>query len=522
MILFLIKICLMLMVMLLCGYFVMRYQKKTPIPAPPHTATHSFHLGWGIAITISILVIYAALACLFSSVWLKGDDYIFLPWPVANIKEMMFFVAGRYTDGNSRVGELLGGFVGLSENRWQHWLLTPAIILSIPFAMHRLFGKQGESITNFKGFCFIWFCIGMILMNADLHPWRNFWCYAVIANYLWPIPAIILFLSFYREGRWKSYQSSSLSIIGLFILGLYCGWALECVSIFLVPGLIIYCIWRCRKQKYIPWKCWSGLAGSIWGAFLLYASPAPGRRAARELAESLFDTSNMTFSQLLEFCTNLTPERLDLLQGAHVQYFLGGIPLPLHIFFVPQLISHYLPCCALALGAILFMMLFFIRKGTKKKDLIITTSGIMLSFLCACSYLYACIPNNVCFQPASFIMIGTACFLFQRTILPIIVRPFMAIAVVIYACYILFPAGAEAWAYRETRSLRMAELHKKLAQGEKNITLHLHWLVPPKDPLGLITCMELGDDPQQYPNFLASRAYGVDSIILMKEKASQK
>lgn len=232
----------------------------------------------------------------------------------------------------------------------------------------------------------------------------------------------------------------------------------------------------------------------------------------------------MDFSQMLEFCLHLTPERLQLLRGGTVQLFLGQFPLPLRFLFLPELISSYLPCCALALGIIAVLFLIIIStKGSHKKRIILTTaSGILLSTLCASSYLYSCIPTSTAFLPPSFIMVATACYLFQRTPQPHLVCPMLAIATTLYAASNLIPAGMESWRYQDARDARMAEFHAQLHAGKKDIVLHQHWQAQPQDKLGIITSMDLENKSEAYPNFIAARAYHVDSIILVPTPTKKK
>lgn len=529
MIFFLIKICIMLAITLICWRWLGTVGNKRGVQAGGGIQAAgggkgaAFSRKWGAAVGASCLAIYVSLACLLSCVWLKGDDYIFLPCSTSAPAERFFFIFGRYINWVSRSGEIVASVIGLSENRWQAYLLIPAMVTALPFALHRLVAPAGQSIFSARGVLFLWFCVGLALVSVSA-DWRNYWCFAASQNYLLPMTAIFFFLSLYRpdrmaERRKRSGRHGKAACAGMFLLGLYCGWALECISVFMLPGLLFWC-WR-RKAQGLPVSapCWAGLLGAAWGAFMLFASPALGRRAEAEAAACTPGASGMGFSQMLDFCLNLTPENLRLLQGRTVNLFLGEIPLPLHVFFLPELMRLYLPCCAYALAAcaLLGACLAFGRGKGAGRALLAAAGGVLLSFLCACSYLYSCVPRGMSYLPPAFIMLASASFLFLRCGRPRILRPLLAAAAAGYALLHILPAGMEAWEYRPARALRMQELHAQLDRGEKRITLHHHWAQPPVDSLGLISRMDLTAKAEDYPNFIAAKAYGAESIALESE-----
>jgi len=534
MIFFLIKICIMLAITLICRRWMETAGNKQGIPTTTLAAEETqegkraangaaFSRKWGIAIGLSCLAIYVSLACLLSCAWLKGDDYIFLPCSSSSPADRFFFIFGRYINWVSRSGEIVASLIGISENRWQLYLLVPAMVTALPFALHRLVAPAGQSIFSARGFAFIWFCVGLALVSVS-GDWRNYWCFAASQNYLLPMTAIFFFLSLYRpdrmaQGRKRSGRLGKAACAGTFLLGLYCGWALECISAFMLPGLLFWYWRRMREGKPFTAPCRAGLLGAAWGAFMLFASPALGRRAEGEALFCAPEISGMDFSQLLDFCMNLTPENLHMLQGRTVRLFLGEIPLPLHVFFLPELMRLYLPCCAYALAACALLgagMLIGKREGAGR-TLLAAGGGILLSFLCACSYLYSCVPGGMSYLPPAFIMLTTACYLFLRCGKPRLMRPLLAAAAAGCALWHIVPAGLEAWAYRPARELRMQELHAQLDRGEKRITLHHHWAKPPVDSLGLISRMDLTGHAKDYPNSIAAGAYGVESIALEPE-----
>ena len=90
--------------------------------------------------------------------------------------------------------------------------------------------------------------------------------------------------------------------------------------------------------------------------------------------------------------------------------------------------------------------------------------------------------------------------------------------VVIYTgLLLLLPPAIEAHHYKKYEHEKFAEIERQKAAGAKHVVLYRTWPSPPKDALGMICSMELGPDPEQYPNSSARNYYGVDGISLLPE-----
>lgn len=482
---------------------------------------------WHFIIAIESILFYAIFVCCLSTAWLKGDDYIFFECANGSLFDRLLIISGRYTHCNGRLGDIIATLLAISENRWQHILLTPIFIIATPFAVHRLLAPRNESIFSAKGAGFILFFIFLFTINVSLTPWRNFWCYAAAVNYIWPMPVICLFLSFFREDRLTS-TSGKMAIPLLFLLGLYSAWSLECVTLFLLPGIIIWALLKVKQKRHIPVQCFSGLLGVIWGAFFLLATPALQRRAAKELAQRAFKADQYDWQQMVDFVLNKTPENLALLRGSTVAYLFDGIPLPLHVFYVPELMQAFLPCCAAGLVAFGILVLGTAMQRNKAwKQLLLKSSiGVIFAMVCACSYLASCIPTNMSFLPPAFVILLSCSYLFLHSsgkgygILKMV----LTAGIIITSCIKIAPSVIEAAEYKKYEKQRLAEIHRQIDAGRKDIVLPPQFDVIPQDKLGLIMSMDIHDKPEQYPNFIAAKCYKVDNITQQKagkEKTSE-
>lgn len=502
---------------------VLAYRKFSSSHVPYNKISReNFPSTWAFIITIECTLFYTLFAYILSTAWLKGDDYIFFECANGSLSDRLLIISGRYTHCNGRLGDIIATLLSISENRWQHILLTPLFIIATPFAAHRLLMPRNESIFSAKGAGFILFCVFLFTINVSLTPWRNFWCFAAAVNYIWPMPVICLFLSFFREDRLTA-TAGKMAIPLLFLLGLYSAWSLECVTLFLLPGIIIWALIKVKQKRHIPAQCFSGLLGVIWGAFFLLATPALQRRAANELAQRAFKADQYDWQQMVDFVLNKTPENLALLRGSTVAYLFDGIPLPLHVFYIPELMHAFLPCCATGLVAFGILALGTAMQRSKAwKQLLLKSSiGVIFAMVCACSYLASCIPTNMSFLPPAFIILLSGAYLFLHSsgkgygILKVV----LTAGIIITSCIKIAPSVMEAAEYKKYEKQRLAEIHRQIDAGRKDIVLPPQFEVIPQDKLGLIMSMDIHDKPEQYPNFIAAKCYKVDSIT--QQKASK-
>ena len=517
---------LFLLTVILTLALIQLFKKRIPHSTPSLEQNRPFprQRKWMMVVFIECLILYLLFSFTISTAWMKGDDYIFLECANGSLWERLLIIFGRYTNCNGRIGDIIATLLAISENRWQHILLTPLFILALPFTAFRLLSPSHKSIFSAKGSTFILFFIFLLTISVSLTPWRNFWCYAAAVNYIWPLPVICLFLSFFTPERCNSYASKRVIIL-VFLLGLYSAWSLECITLFLLPGIILWAAYTIKKTKFLSPQCFSGTLGVIWGSFFLLSTPALQRRALREQAFRAFNPDEYDWNQMVDFVLNKSPENLTLLQGNTVPYLFDGIPLPLHVFFLPELMERFLPCCAAGLIVFGILTIHMVIQHSQqwKKHLLLSSSGIIFSMTCASAYLASCIPNDMSFLPPSFIVMLSCSYLFLQSSenKSNVVKMVITIGIIITACTRIIPSVIEAAQYKKYESLRLAEIHRQIDSGEKHIILPPQFDISPKDKLGLITSMDIHDQPTQYPNIIAARCYKVNSITQQKRSESE-
>ncbi len=515
---------LILSLLIMCIGAIVLYKKYNHPACSQHSLpTPPIQRLWLAIVSAEVVILYFLLADCLSTAWLKGDDYIFFQCHDKSLLDRLLIISSRYTTWNGRLGDIIASLLGLAENRWQQVFLTPLFIVATPFAVHRLIAPAGKSIFSSSGAIFILFFVSLYTVSVSLSPWRNFWCYAAAVNYIWPIPIICLFLSRFRaENQLMGNTFQFLAIS--FLLGLYSAWSLECVTIFLLPGLLIWAYLQYRNKKHITPCNMSGILGVFWGALFMFGTPALSRRAKAELSKRLFDPSELNWEEMLDFVINQTPENLHLLQGGTVRYLLDGIPLPLHACYLPEMLHHFLPCCIIALSTfiLLFLVAILTISKNKKQVLLKASFGIMLAFTCVSAYLYSCIPTDMSYLPPSLIIVISCCYLFVRIKRRTgkILQYLITISLCAYSLSAIVPSIAEAKQYKKYETIRLNMLHEQINRGKKDIVLTQPYNTPPVDKLGLITSMDLSENPASYPNFIAAMCYHVESITLKRNTES--
>lgn len=520
---YLILMLLMILVSIILIVLHRKYLRRTAPAILPDSTNTPVNKKWMIAVCCLSAIIYTGLAFLLSMSWLQGDDFLFPPlsehFPI-NAK--IGYACHRYSQLVSRFGEIVIVLLGVSENRWQQFLITPACIVAIPYTLHRLLSLSKESIFNSKGFFYIILCTSLMLFCGIFGggEWRNFRCAAAGANYLWPLAFLGYFLSFYRLDYQK--RNSTVMAIVLFILGVYCGWSIECITILLVPGLIIWAIYLYLKKISITNQCFAGILGAMWGFFMLFASPALSKRALRAKESIGIDPSSFSFEEAFNFVTNLNPEKMQALEGGCIRAAIGDFPLPLRAFFLPELMKYYLPYCAATL--VISSILIFLTIFTKKRRYILSTTlwGLTISFLSICSYLAGGIPFDMSFLPPAFILIATTCYIYLNSTIHSYIKIVLSLSLSITLLTYLIPAGTEAWQYVPARDAHMKRIHDKIEAGEMNLILPAPYKKAPIDKLGLLNKGAPAPYNTEYPNGAASAYFNVKSIIQEKPEPAER
>lgn len=476
---------------------------------------------WGAALIILALAFYAGLAVLLSTAWLKGDDFTSLNLNATPPSERFFRALDGYAYWVSRNGDFIIRVTGFAENRWPLWVFNPLVSLLIPYGLWRLTGKKGESMASPKGVAFFLFSFSLALLSCRVFGyWRNYWCWAASANYLWPAAALLFFLSYYRKGRQvdvggKKRLSSILASAGVFLLGVYVCSGCECLAVTVVPLLLVWLVCQLWQKKRVAWGCLMGILGSIWGAFFLFASPALARRSAECAAGRALDVGGMPYAEIVAFAQNLTQEKIALLMDGTDIINLKGIPMWLHVYFLPWLADEYGKCCLFTGTAFLLLFALSLKKNASRcKSLLGALFFAFLSCYSAVSYLGGAIPSPMSFLPPVFFLLAGCSFLYLRLPYKWAPQAMLALLSLATALLLLVPAGMEAWEYKKCEEVRVQCIRDQKAQGRKDIVVPPLFTAPPRDNLGLIGGARGGfsSDPEDWPNMKAVDYYGIETI----------
>lgn len=513
-------------VVLFCACLACLYARYNRIEAHPIGSIQQTH-GSKKCRTILLLLslsLYLFLAFVLSLSWLGGDDFFF-PHPYnATLKEHLLHVAWKYCNWVSRFGEIIPGLTGISEIRWQHFLITPLFIVALPFALYRLIKRSGESICSPQGIAFYILTLSLLLIQPDGGScWRNFRCYTASTNYLWPILGICYFLSFYRADQVFDPKRWRWTVPAMFALGLYAGWSIDCVTCILVPCCVGICV-----VKFIKKKCllpqFAGCLGSICGAFMLFGSPAHSRRALAASESLSINVADMPFGEAFDLACSITSENVHILSAGAIQAYFGDFPVILRALFIPELMAEFLTCCGLALIVCAILAVFSLLtspRTERKRILLIVASGLTLAFMSASAYIMSGIPGRMSFLPPIFTIIACSGFLVLR--LPWKACLPLALSLLIYLLHITIPAAAEAYSYLPARAAHYQRIHQKIQAGERTLELPYPFETTPKDRLNLIKPSLFCDTFKGYPNTMACAYYDVDNIrTLPRSESSPK
>lgn len=512
------KFSLAILTCLFLLYCHVRYQSNV-IPIQPEPQKPPVEKRWVLAILLVCIIFYAFLAYVISLAWLQGDEFLFVHKGNDILYRLMKGLQG-WRNYNARFGDIAGHIITLSENRWQQYIITPFFIICTPFAIYALILPSGERIFSQKGFLFVVFIIS-IFISSRTRTWSSFWNFALCINYLWPSVIICYFLSFYKNESIIFYRNrqllSKFLTIFLFFIGIYCGWSLECVTLFLLPSTIIWLLLRYKDNEYVPHYCLSATMGITLGAFCLLSSPALASRGVNELLHRALNIQSLSTSEKLAFALNHSAENMLQLKGITVNYYLGDLPLWMHLFYLPELLNTFISSCKPILLVCIFLAICCFK--TKTKQLYITFWGnISLSLCMACSYIYAGIPGVRAFFPPTVVLLVLAGYLFIYISCKhaLLIRIAVCIFTVSYSLTEILPSTLEAREYKKYEHIRHDKIQEQVSQGILDVVLPPPYATPPKDKLGLIAADSLKDNHKDWPNYLVPSIFGAKSIIQQK------
>lgn len=470
-----------------------------------------------VILTIILSATYLFLLFIIKSSWLNGDEFVILHVSSLPLVERLQIAGGSYLHWVSRVGELICNIGGIHLNRWQIFIINPLVIISIPIALWKLLGNDYSKIASAKGLTFFIFLIGLLMAGNSIGLWKCYTNYAASANYLWPILFNIIFLSFYNPKNWHSDSTFFVFNVAIFTIGLIAGWGTECISVIVFPILVIFLSYRLRKKLHTPVYAYTGLMGYLWGIMLMFASPAHATRCMKAASFRSIQPEHMSFTEVFNWVSSLTPEKLDMLGAPNVS--LHGIPLILHIYFLEPMAQIFWAESSLftTILIILTIILLIIKKGNRKKVVLISLSSISLAWISASAYLSQSIPTEMSFVPPAFFIVAGISYHFLTLLKHSPIKSFIfASLIAIMALFNVVPSWIEAIEYKHYEANQYKLINQAINGGLKNINIPSPYTSVPENKLRLINFRHLSEDAQSYTNKSLSEYYGVDSIRITR------
>lgn len=467
---------------------------------------------------ISFVISFTFLAALLSCSWIQNDEWVFAASGQNSILDRLKTAKWSLFCQGSRIGELSIYLTGLSVYRWQAVLFTPLSASLAPIFLYSLIKKRDKSIYSKDGMFFYWSFFFLLLLGVYLTHWRNYWCYAAAANYLYPTVLTLYWLRWFRtdfphrESRWSR-------CIFLFILGIICGWGTECMTATLLPLLTIWILYTLKNRK-LPFCSYFGYVGFLWGAMLLFGFSAHETRAAAEVASCSLNVTRMSSEELQTFLETLTWDSILSLKGFSGIITLREIPLWLHYYFLPFISERFWECCMFGVIAWSLLAIFLVLgKGASRRWHLLLSAGILgIAYLCAVSYVAQCIPNRMSFLPACFIVVVACAYMYCRLSSSRFQKLFSCLCV-LTGCIVFIPAGVQAAMYKHKDFERINSILEQKEQGIQDIVLkpievQLWW-----PSLGLVAPNDLKEAADAWPNPAAARYFKVKSIRQERRKS---
>lgn len=489
-----------------------------PVPSAPLQKTQA---KWGVLLALVAFLLTLGLSMLLSTAWLKGDDFSSLNFHQTPLISRFFRGIGWYSQIVSRNGDFLIRIFSFHESRWPLWTLHPLVVLLIPYGLLRLSGKGNEKLCSKQGVPFFVFSFLLALLSCRvIGGWRNYWCWAAGANYLWPSAAAIYLLSFFRKRFWVDVRSRSFAaavkLALLFILGLYVLSGSECLTVALFPVLTLWLAYKLVKRERVAAGCLAAYLGSLWGSFLMFASPALQRKAEWAATLSVLDASTLSHGQMLEFVQNLTDEKIGLISCSSY-ILMNGFPLWARVYFLPYLAERYWESGMFVMGmlALLLIPLALQKTSGGHKPLRVVLALACLSLYSALAYLAGAIPSHMSFLPPCFILLVACSYAYWHIdTWGGYIRAIACGLVVAVAMWAFIPAGVEAWRYKRYEQTRFAYINEQKCKGVEDVRIPPLFPVAPKDKLGLIGGAGGGfsEYPDAFPNDQAAPYFGVKSV----------
>ena len=497
-------------------FCVLKYKKITPeYRLPMQILKFPFNKYTCLIIVFVILSLVTLVLMLFAS-WPKDDEWLLIGSRNMGWKTRLQDESHAYYFWCGRGAELIGRVWCLSRNIWENWVVTPIVLVSIPFLMKRLCAPETFRLSSMRGVCFI-VCSFSLLMLISPRFYAKYW---VNVTYVWTSAAAVFFL-----GTFRTISSNNIWYAGVtFFVAFFGGWSTECGSaaIGIVFALLIYL--HLKRKKEWTASHFAALVGYTAGAYMMYSSGAVHGRAGSE--ETIL--TGMNYEQITAYVQNLTWDRVKALKGGCVISNLKDVPYELRICFWPylmELLFNVAHVAIIATSVLIITSLIYCKRNFV--PILLSIGLLALAFVTASSYLLGAIPNSSSLYPAAFIVFSAFCYMLLNAKIP---KPFIVIATFILClimCKSYIPATYQAITYVPQREIRDRELERQAQQRLPNIVLpplpNTERLVA-EPAKALILQHSISDNTEDYTNQCVIRYYQIrdgfkpDSIIQLKSE----
>ena len=469
------------------AYHNLRQTGCVTLQTCPHAARPGVKSPAFICLAASGSIAMAGLVALMYSSWLGGDDFVLLGLSSLPLKERIVIAGGSYFHWVSRIGESIADIGNISFYRWQIIILTPLLLLSVPFSLWRIVHPRDKvSIFSKDGVLFFWFIMLLLMLPASKGWWQSLIVYAFCLNYIWPTVAILVLLALILKAEEPSRPTGTRVALakwgGMFTLGIFCGWGSECTTVFLLPFCLAWLLYHCVKRTRLPLHVLAAIKGVTLGAMFLFHSTAHACRAVKAESFRAISPENMSPEQVLDFVQHLTPEKVAMLGGDNV--ILTGIPLHLHMYFLPFMAKLFFPIALPFMLAVAIMLPCLLLHADRKRIFLFSALGLATAWVIASSYLAKCIPTAASFAPPAFFILAACALAFVH--LKTWQKAAMLILAACASCHTFLPSAWEAFQYKKYERASYAAVYAQIAEGKQDVVFPCSYAVKPENPLGLI------------------------------------
>ena len=464
-------------------------------------------------IAFAVLSLITLVLMLYAS-WPKDDEWLLLGSRNMGWKSRLLDENHAYYYWCGRGTEVIGRVLCLSRNMWENWVVTPIVLVSIPFLMKRLCAPTAFRLSSFRGLCFI-ICSFSLLMLTSPYFYAKYW---VNVTYVWTSAAAVFFLGTFRSSSSNNAWCTSITFLAAF----FAGWSTECGSaaIGIVFFLLIYLHMRNKKT----WSALhlAALIGYLAGAYMKYSSGAARGRAG-DVATIL---TGMSYEQITEYVQNLTWEKVKALKGGCVTSNLKDVPYELRIYFWPYLMEYLTNMAQVAIIATTILIIVALRYlKANAKVILVSVALLALACITASSYLAGAIPYNGSLYPAAFIIFASFCYLLANIRISKYIMGLLSLVLCFMMCRLYLPATYQTVSYIPQRTIRDQELERQALQRIPNIVLPP---LPDTERLSeepartLVLSNNISDNTEDYTNQCVIRYYQIrdsfkaDSVIQLK------